>query len=74
MRDVEFARRAPDAPPLPVESADRVYVFSATSSYRGEPASNVVTLDFEQLVDFMRTEPSALPPTVEHWVRLAPDA
>jgi hypothetical protein len=63
-----------DAGSLPVESADRVYVFSATSSYSGEPASNVITLDFEQLVDFMRTEPTALPPTVEHWVRLAPDA
>jgi len=44
---------------------------SPTCSYRGEPAANVSELDPDDLVKFMRTEPHCLPPTVEHWVKLA---
>jgi hypothetical protein len=53
---------------LPVDSVDTVYVFSPSDSYSGEPATNVVTLDANELVEFMRAEPTCLPPMVEHWV------
>ena len=60
-----------DAGALPMDSVDRAYVFSATGTYSGKLAANVITLPFDALVDFMRDEPLSLPPTVEHWVRLA---
>jgi hypothetical protein len=60
-----------DARSLPGELVDRVYVFSPTGSYGPTPAPNVQKLTTAELVAFMRSEPECLPPTVEHWVRLA---
>ncbi len=60
-----------DAGSLPVEAADRVYVFSPTGSYGENPAPNVTAIAFDELTGFMRDEPTCLPPTVEHWARLA---
>ena len=71
MRGVQVPR---DAGSLPVESVDRVFVFSPTASYSGTRASNVVELKSEELIDFMRTQPTLLPLTVEHRVRQASDA
>lgn len=63
-----------DADSLPVDSVDRVYVYSPTASYGENPAPNVKALTSEELIDFMRAEPTCLPPMVAHWVRRATDS
>jgi hypothetical protein len=56
---------------LPTRHVGRVFVFSPSGSYSGRRAANVVELQFDDLVRFMREQPTCLPPLVEHWTRMA---
>lgn len=50
-----------DAGSLPVEAADRIYVFSPTGTYGENPAPNVTAIAFNELTGFMGNEPTCLP-------------
>lgn len=62
-----------DANALPIDSVDEVFVFSPTGSYGNDPAPNVAEVPYEGLTEFMRSEPTCLPPMVEHWVGRSTD-
>jgi len=62
-----------NAPSLPADVIDRVFVFSPTGTYGAERASNVIEIDYDELIDFMRDERWHLPGTVEQWVSRALD-
>jgi hypothetical protein len=64
---------ARDAPSLPGDAIDQVFVFSPTGTYGPDPAPNVVELDYDEILEFMRTERRNLPSSVEHWVSRALD-
>ncbi len=64
---------ARDAPSLPGDVIDQVFVFSPTGTYGPDPAPNVVELDYDEIIEFMRTERGSLPSSVEHWVSRALD-
>lgn len=62
-----------DQASLPVDAADRVFVFQTQGNYSGEAAPNVERIDRDDLFAWMRDEPQCLPLPVEHWVRQAAD-
>lgn len=53
---------------LPSGAVDQVFVFSPTGTYGPDPAANVSELDYDDVIEFMRSERRTLPPSVEHWV------
>jgi hypothetical protein len=61
-----------DARSLPTD-VDRVYVFSPTGTYGPDPAPNVTELDYDDIVEFMRSDVWSLPRTVERRVSHALD-
>jgi hypothetical protein len=63
-----------DAGSLPTELVEHVYVFSPTESYGPDPAPNVETIQSRDLLAFMHSPQSCLPPMVKYWTRLAADA
>jgi hypothetical protein len=60
-----------DSGSLPTEVVELVFVFSPNGIYGAAPAPNVVKLAYDDIIDFMRSEPNCLPPIVAHWVRMA---
>jgi hypothetical protein len=64
---------ARDAQSLPGGPIDEVFVFSPTGTYGPDPAPNVTAVDYEEVVDFIRSERWSLPEPVERWVRRALD-
>ena len=56
---------------LPTDAVDLVYVFSPTGTYGPNPAANVVELEYDDLVDFMRDEHWNASATVEQWLSRA---
>jgi hypothetical protein len=50
------------------EGVDQAWVFQPTAgTYRGEPTIPTVCIDPNDLIDFMRKHPAALPPVVRQW-------
>ncbi len=64
---------ARDASSLPGGSVDEVFVFSPTGTYGPDPAPNVTAVEYDNVVEFIRTKRSRLPDPVERWVRHALD-
>jgi len=58
---------------LPTDAVDLVYVFSPTGTYGPNPASNVVELEYDDVVEFMRRERWSVSATVEQWLSRARD-
>ncbi len=58
---------------LPTDAVDLVYVFSPTGTYGPNPAANVIELEYDDLVEFMRDERWNVSPTVEQWLSRARD-
>jgi hypothetical protein len=68
--DVLVAR---DAPSLPTDIVDLVFVFSPTGTYGPDPAPNVREIDAADLIDFMGSEPWSLPLSVSQWIERVSD-
>jgi hypothetical protein len=62
-----------DSSSLRADAVDNVFVFSPTNTYGPDPAPNVIEIDYDDLVDFIRTERWSLPRSVEDWVSQALD-
>jgi len=58
---------------LPADAVDFVYVFSPTGTYGPNPAANVVELEYDELVEFMRHERWNASATVQEWLSRALD-
>lgn len=51
----------------------RCFIFSPRALYPSHIPESVVAIDPEDVLDFVRQQPNALPPVVERWARLASD-
>jgi len=69
-----WSRVPRDADSLPTDVVDQVYVFSPTGTYGPDPAPNVIELEYDEIIEFMRSERCRLDGTVERLVSRALDS